>query len=112
MECKPLGINVILVAPGLVKSNIAENTIALLRTPEDTLYPTYISGIGKLLKAGQTARNVMPTEVFAEKVAKETMKKKPPRYMTLGGASFVFKIFSWLPRVLVLDLIWNKLSKL
>ncbi|KAK7694593.1 hypothetical protein QCA50_001779 [Cerrena zonata] len=112
MECKPLGINITLVAPGLVKSNIAENALALLNTPEDTLYPTYIPGISKLLKAGQTASNVMPTKVFAEKVAKETLKENPPRYMTLGGASFVFKVLSWFPRIVVLDMIWSKLSKL
>ncbi|CAL1694559.1 unnamed protein product [Somion occarium] len=111
MECQPLGINVTLVAPGAVISNISVNAHPLLKIPENTLYRDYIPQIMRRLNVSQNAASSMNTDEFARRVAKETVRKNPPRYLTLGGASTLFKIFVWLPRVWVLKLLWWRFSK-
>lgn len=112
MECKPLGIEVVTIAPGAIRSNIAKNALPLLQVPEDTLYPTYTPQILKRLNASQTIMGPMPTNDFARKVVRETVKKDPTRYMTLGGGAFLCKISLWLPRTWVLGFFWRKFSKL
>ena len=111
MECKPLGINVTTVAPGFVKSNISDNAKAFFNVPEDSLYFAYLPQILNRLNMAKSATNAMPTDVFAEKVAKETIKTNPPRYMTLASNSLLFQIFSWFPRVLILSLLWKRFSR-
>lgn len=56
---------------------------------------------------GQAESNVMPTDAFARRVAKETVKDKPTRYLTLGVGSTLFKVFSWFPRTAILALLWR-----
>ncbi|KAK7686714.1 hypothetical protein QCA50_010314 [Cerrena zonata] len=112
MECQPLGINVTLIVGGYVKSNLVANARPHFHLPENTLYPTYVSKIYAGLKAGKGFRSdATATDVFAERVAKETMKKNPPRYLCFGGRSTWYKVFVWLPRVLVLMYLWRTLGK-
>ena len=111
MECKPLGINVTLVAPGFVKSRIAQNTADLLHVSNDSLYPTYVPGIEKQLQRGGNGKGGMSASLFAEKVAKETMKAHPKRYMTLGKASTIFRFLACVPKDLVLGFLWKRFSR-
>lgn len=112
MECQPLGINVTLIVGGYVKSNLVANARPHFHLPENTLYPTYASKIYAGLRAGKGFRSdATVTDVFAERVAKETMKKNPPRYLCFGGRSTWYKVFVWLPRVLILMYLWRTLGK-
>lgn len=75
--------------------------------PENTLYSFYVSKIYEGLNVGRdTWTSVMPTDEFAEKVAKATVKKNPPRFMCIGGQSVWYKTFMWLPRVVALMFLW------
>ena len=109
MECKPLGINVSLVAGGFVHSNLAKNGLHLLRLPENSLYSSMGDTIYNTVRVGSSSwATIMETKEFAGRVANETVKKNPPRYMCIGGQTFWFKLLSWFPRVFGLMLLWKR----
>ncbi|KAF9056580.1 oxidoreductase [Panaeolus papilionaceus] len=110
MELKPLGISVVHVAPGAVKSNISANGTKRFQLAPNTLYTDFLSNIIKRINASQGPHS-MPSEVFAKQVVQKTLKKNPPRYMTLGGHSKLFALFKWLPRTYVLGILWRSYSK-
>ncbi|KAI1793157.1 NAD-P-binding protein [Ganoderma leucocontextum] len=99
MECKPLNINVILLAPGAVKSNIATNQALHVHLPPDSLYKDYFDHILERLTLVQE-NNPMPTEVYAQTT-----------YMSLGKMTGWAKVFQWLPRGWVLDMIWKRFGE-
>ncbi|PPQ80900.1 hypothetical protein CVT24_013162 [Panaeolus cyanescens] len=110
MELKPLGISVMHVAPGAVKSNIASNGTKSFQLASNTLYTDFLSNIIKRINASQGPHS-MPSEEFAKQVVEKALKKNPPRYLTLGGHSRLFALFKWLPRTFVLGLLWRSYSK-
>lgn len=112
MECKPLGINVTLIAAGYVHTNITTNALPNFQLPENTLYPTYTSSIYAGFDTSKGAwTGAMSADVFAEKVVKKTVRRNPPRYMSIGGQSFLHKVFLWLPRKFVLAFFWKETLK-
>ncbi|KAI0073942.1 NAD(P)-binding protein [Panus rudis PR-1116 ss-1] len=111
MECKPFNVNVVLVSPGAVRSNISANQQATFHLPEDTIYKDYIPQIMRRISASQSSSNTMPTDEFARRVVQAVIKKNPPRYMSLGGNSTMFALFKWLPKALVLGYLWRMFSK-
>ena len=110
MELKPFNISVLHVAPGAVKSNISSAGISRFALAPDTLYSDFISFIHKRIYASQGPHS-MPTEDFARQVVTNALKKKPPRYMLIGGNSHIFALLKWLPRGLVLYYMWRLFSK-
>ncbi|KAI0756316.1 NAD-P-binding protein [Daedaleopsis nitida] len=110
MECTPLNIDVVLVSPGGVKSNIAANQTPRVSLPQGSLYSDYAEAIIKKLNSSQT-NSPVPTDAFAEKVVGAVLQRRPPRYMTLGRMSTIYQFFHWLPRASVLRLIWGRYSQ-
>ncbi|KAF7436574.1 hypothetical protein PC9H_003407 [Pleurotus ostreatus] len=110
MEAKPFNVNVMLVSPGAVKSNIANNSAASFQMPEDSLYKDFIKNIYYRMNVSQ-AGNSMPTEKFVAKVVSNALQPKPPGYVTLGGNASTFSFFKWLPRAWVLWFMWRIYSK-
>jgi len=110
MELKPLNISVLHVAPGAVRSNIANNGMARFSLAPDTLYGDYLANIIARINISQGPHS-MPGADFAKRVVTNALCKNPPRYMVLGGLTSWFSFFKWLPRGLVLLLIWKKFSK-
>ena len=110
MECTPLNINVVLVSPGKVKSNLAVNQHERVGLPEDSLYKDYIDSVIAKLNASQSG-GPMPATVFAQKVTSGVLQARPPRYMTLAPMSGLFKFLQWLPRGWVLRTFWRKLGE-
>ena len=109
MECKPLGINTTLIAAGYIHTNIVANAQPRFAVSDNTLYPGLKSVIGDCLKVGRDSwTSVMSAEEFADKVAKETVKENPKRFMCLGGQTVWYKVFMWLPRVLALMFLWRR----
>ncbi len=105
MECRPFGICVMHVAPGAVKSNIAGNAAAQYALPPDSLYKAYLPNIVKRIYASQGPGS-MSTDQFAEDVVSKALKTSPPSYMMGGGLITMFSVAKWLPRGLLLGLIW------
>jgi short-subunit dehydrogenase len=103
MECRPFNINVMLVAPASVKSNIAANQN--YNPPPDTLYAKYAEKI--LARMNISQNSPMPTDIFAKKVVTKALAPSPPGYMTLGRNTTLFWFLSWFPRLWVLSFLWK-----
>ena len=110
MECTPLNIDVVLVSPGAVKSNIAANQADRVGLPPGSLYRDYIDAVLTKLNMSQ-ASNPMPSAVFAREVVGGVLQARPPRFMTMAPMSGWTKIFLWLPRGWVLRLLWKRLGE-
>ncbi|KAI0756318.1 NAD-P-binding protein [Daedaleopsis nitida] len=106
MECMPLGIDVVLVAPGGVKSNIAVNQGASVQLPPNSLYTSYVESVLHKMFISQ-ANNPMPADKFAQKVVHQVLLPRPPRYMTLGTGSLMSRLLQWVPRGWVLRYLWG-----
>lgn len=107
MECKAFNVDVMLIVPGKVKSNIAANGQAIYNMPDNGLYHKYLKNVLDRITASQVGGS-MPTEEFSTTVAAASLSTSPPRYMTMGGSSTIFQILLWLPRTWVLRLFWRQ----
>ncbi|TFK56710.1 oxidoreductase [Heliocybe sulcata] len=110
MECKPFNIDVMLVAPASVKSNFSSNESQVFALPEDSLYKGYLDLMIQRMWVSQ-GQDTMPTEKFANIVVNKALSKRPPTYLSLGGGAMLYTILKWLPRSLVLYLVWRKFSR-
>ncbi|KAF6766612.1 hypothetical protein DFP72DRAFT_867129 [Ephemerocybe angulata] len=112
MECQPLNIQVMHVAPGAITSNIAANGTSQFNLPEDSLWSAYLPDMIRRINASQ-GKQSMSGEDFAKQVVGKALQKKQPfyTYLTLGGQSLLFIILRWLPRTVLLRLMWRAYSK-
>ncbi|KAI0803199.1 oxidoreductase [Irpex lacteus] len=107
-ECQAFNIHVTLVVPGAVKSNIADTQLkAGIVMPENSLYKSYTEAIIRRVLLSQGS-NAMTAEDMAKLVVTKTLSKSPPQYLTMGGSSFTFSLFLWLPRAFVLNFLWKR----
>lgn len=106
MELKPFNITCTHVSAGAVKSNIARKVIESgVIVPPNSRYKAFTSQIVQRVWTSQSP-NAIPAEEFARKVVGASVSAHPPRYMSLGGFSRAFWVFSWLPRGWILGLFW------
>ncbi|KZT08552.1 NAD(P)-binding protein [Laetiporus sulphureus 93-53] len=105
MECAPFGVSVTHIAPGGVKSHVADNSLARLSIPPDSLYAGWLDKIIARINASKSPKS-MATDEFARRVVKTVLSPKPPQYMTLGENAWLFRFFGWLPRTLALAIMW------
>lgn len=97
MELRPFNIDVILVTPGGIRTNIANNGAQAFTQPEDSLYKRYLPNILRRLNASQTM-GPWSAEEFAEDVVSKSLMKRPPAHVMNGKSWQVFYVFKWLPR--------------
>jgi hypothetical protein len=93
-----------LLAPGAVHSNSAANDRALGET-SSSLYAAFRGRVDARAAVTTNAPS-MPTEEFARITVQAALGQHPPRYMSIGSRSWQTAILRWLPRWLVLPLIW------
>ncbi|KAJ7246297.1 oxidoreductase [Mycena haematopus] len=110
MELKPFNIKVMYIAPGAVRSNIANNQAARFSLREGSLFTEFLPNIIQRMNGSQGPSSI-PAEKFAREVVRRALQKNPPRYMTVGGNATTFKILGWLPRGLVLWYLWRLYSR-
>lgn len=111
MECKPFDINVMLLIPGSVQSNISSNHLQIFNLPPTTLYKSYLDQIVRRLHMSQDPSNSMPTDEFAKITVKKALSKAPPLFLRLGGNVALVRLLSWAPRVFALWIVWKKFTK-
>ena len=111
-EAAPFGIEVLLVAPAAVQSNIAVNQAKLRGgvdaayiLPEGSLYGDFVERIVARLYASQAKEHSMPTERFTNIVANRMEKNRPGGFLRAGGGAIFFKILGLFPRRLTLWLV-------
>eukprot|EP00897_Mesotaenium_endlicherianum_P002283 jgi/Mesen1/2082/ME000151S01341 len=106
LELKPFGVDVVLIAPGSIRSNIGENNQQAIQARAWSLYSAYNEVIALRANASQSGKST-PTDVFAKEVVQKVLQEHPPRHFTLGHISTTFYILRWLPLWLV-DRIFSK----
>ncbi|KAI5121150.1 hypothetical protein M0805_007148 [Coniferiporia weirii] len=110
MECTPLGVSVMLLAPGSVRSNLATNHARVFAPAPGSLYRAFLDAIVRRMHTSQGPGS-MPTSEFARAAVERILRRGgPPRYLVLGGHTRQVTLLKWLPRGLVLWLVWRAFS--
>jgi len=109
MECRPLNIKVTLVAPASVSTKIYK-TFKDFELPPNSLYKRFIENIRERVAHGNVQKTTMPANEFAEIIISKAVSPRPPTYILAGGNSWLFWSFLWLPRRVMLNLLWNRYS--
>ncbi|KAI0652432.1 NAD-P-binding protein [Trametes meyenii] len=111
MECLPLGISVVLVGAGGVRTNIIKNMGAHLGVPTaSTLYGAYADVIRGEFDPARTA-SATPPERFAKVVVGKSLARAPERYISVGAGSSLMRMLLWLPRGFLLRFLWGQLAE-
>ncbi|KAG8854672.1 hypothetical protein FRB96_007357 [Tulasnella sp. 330] len=110
MECTPLGVKVMLLAPGGVTSSLSKNMAASFEMPENSLYKSYSNAIIERMWSSQTAF-ASPAADFAKMAVAEILKPNPPTFLSIGGGSWIFYLLTWVPRWASLAFVWRRFGK-
>jgi NAD(P)-dependent dehydrogenase (short-subunit alcohol dehydrogenase family) len=97
METAPLGVDVVLVQPGGVRSQIAESGsrgLERFERPSSRYHKAY-AGIRK--RAGASQDGAMPAEEFARKLVARALADRAPRVVRLGTGADVYPRLAKLP---------------
>ncbi|KAG0254349.1 hypothetical protein BG011_005811 [Mortierella polycephala] len=96
MELAPFGVNVSVVVPGAIKSNIGDNNLKAFHLPEKSFYQSVIQYVMARANASQ-APGCTPTSALAKYVVGKCLKSSPPRYIDYGTLSNIFRTLRYLP---------------
>eukprot|EP01018_Ginkgo_biloba_P004074 Gb_33039 [translate_table: standard] len=96
VELKPFGIDVMIVAPGAIHTNIASNSSAnYSRLPEWRIYKPFKKAIDE--RVFLTEQRGCTPEMFANKTAESILKKCSPAVFSYGHYSTTSAIMYYLP---------------
>eukprot|EP00250_Pteridium_aquilinum_P014167 c21822_g2_i1 orf=307-1212(-) len=99
VELRPFGIDVIIVAPGAIKSNIEVNATRVYQSlPVWKFYQPWEQYIKRRMGFSQQDRSTS-AEDFAEKTVQAVLKKNPRPYLAIGYMSFRFCISYYFPLI-------------
>ncbi|KAF3439091.1 hypothetical protein FNV43_RR17366 [Rhamnella rubrinervis] len=96
LELRPFGINVVLVMPGAVKSNLGNANVEKLENYDWKLYKDFKEAIVERARASQ-GNKASDATVFARHVVKKVLSPKPPKQIVFGYMTGLFSVLSWSP---------------
>nr|XP_043638750.1 short-chain dehydrogenase ptmH-like [Erigeron canadensis] len=106
VELKPFGINVVLVVPGAIRSNLGANNIEKLSNYKWELYKDFGKEIAERARASQVGKST-DAALLARHVAKKVLSPKPPKQIVFGHMTTLFSFLSVSP-LWVRDLFFTK----
>lgn len=110
MEARPLGVNVLLVSPGAVTTNIIDNGATTFELDPDSLYKPFERKIIERLHVSKSMPDTWQADRFGREVVKQALRTNPPWYWSAGGAAWKIQLLKWLPRNWALSIVWNALG--
>lgn len=96
LELRPFGINVVLVLPGAVRSNLGRANLEKLGDHEWKLYKDFKEAIAERARASQGDK-ATDGRVFARHVVKKVLVPKPPKQIVFGRMTGLFALLSSSP---------------
>lgn len=96
VELKPFGVEVTLVVPGAVISNIGERSASITGVLKLNMYKLYEANIIARTRYSQQAEST-PAAKFAKKTVDAILKKKPPCCFVYGHLSAFYTFLYYLP---------------
>lgn len=96
LELRPFGINVVLVLPGSVRSNLGRANLERLSDYEWKLYKDFKGVIEERARASQ-GEKATDGRVFARHVVRKVLGHKPPKQIVFGHMTGLFALLSWSP---------------
>lgn len=112
MELAPLGIKVLLVQPGAIRSGFGDKASQLTQSllKEDSFYKSLEHAIRRRANASQ--ENPSSAEDFAETLVKNMLKSRPPLIMRIGKGSTLLPLLARILKASLLDRFLSKAFKL
>lgn len=95
MELKPFGIEVLMVQPGGIQSNLGAGAKAQTGQHQWKLYARFAEGIAR--RAGASQEHATPTNAFARDFVREVLADKPDPVIRLGSGSTGLPLLARLP---------------
>ena len=112
MELKPFNVNVMLLAPGGVKTNIAATSTEEFSLPENSVYKDYTEAILARAMASHKLRGVLTVKEFSRRIVRAALKRSPPFMISIAPPAGLFKILVWFPNFVVRALLsWGMVWK-
>ncbi|XP_057728933.1 short-chain dehydrogenase PC-15-like [Arachis stenosperma] len=105
LELRPFGIDVVLVLPGSVRSNLGRANLERLGNQDWKLYKEFKDAIAERARASQGER-ATDGRVFARHVVNKVLRTKPPKQIAFGHMTGLFALLSWSP-IWVRDLFFS-----
>ncbi|KAI3665632.1 hypothetical protein L6452_44261 [Arctium lappa] len=106
LELKPFGINVVLVIPGAIRSNLGSHNTRRLSNYDWKLYKDFSEEIAERARASQAGKSTDAT-LFARHIAKKVLSLNPPKQIVFGHMTTLFAFLSVSP-LWVRDLFFTK----
>ena len=98
VELRPFNVNVVLVVPGSIRSNIGKASLEGLEGLSDRwkVYGEFKEAIEERARASQ-GNKATEARVLAKHVVKRVLRDKPPKEIVFGHMSGLFAWLSWSP---------------
>jgi 1-acylglycerone phosphate reductase len=96
VELEPLGIKVIDLKTGAIKSNFFEN-ISATKLPPQSYYISAKESIETFMNGAELQKGAADQTVWAKQVVGDLTKSRPPLEVWRGGSTFLAWVFTWLP---------------
>lgn len=105
-----MGVDVFLVSPGAVNTNIVDNSSKTFKIDPESIYKPFEKKIVERLHVSNSLPDAWKAEKFGQEVVKRALQTNPPWYWSGGGASGKMKILKAMPRTWALAIVWKMLG--